>query len=266
LESVGIQEQVCACCEADRAENCDEYALDQDEVHDEGDFKGPESMFAEMNFLHGVVRAVMDSGAKSFWVDKAWFLEIGGTMKMCSGCGATGADGRSLPVAGNGVLPQFELWGCVFDGVKLRVIDRLPSKLLVGVEFWLECGLQLDLSNLCARIRVDGVEYTGPVSPTQLKVDVNEEILEVEETELVTRDILSMDLTEFSEYENDRIELRDLLLEFQDIFCGIGLVRGFDHRIVLKPVQYLRVALFAGDPQPKRTLRGQKYPSTCATA
>jgi hypothetical protein len=85
LESVGIQERVCTCCEADRAENSDEYALDQDGEHDEGDSKGPESMFVEMNFLPVVARAVMDTGAKSFWVDKAWFLEIGGTMKMCSG-------------------------------------------------------------------------------------------------------------------------------------------------------------------------------------
>jgi hypothetical protein len=97
LESVGTQERVCACNEADRAENCDEYALDQDEEHDEGDSKAPESKFVEMNFLRGVVRAVMDTGAKSFWVDMEWFIEIGGTMRMCSGSGATGADGNIFP-------------------------------------------------------------------------------------------------------------------------------------------------------------------------
>jgi hypothetical protein len=41
-----------------------------------------------------------------------------------------------------------------------------------------------------------------------------------------------MYLTKFSEDENDRIALRDLLLQFQDIFYGIGLVRRFEHRIV----------------------------------
>jgi hypothetical protein len=56
-------------------------------------------------------------------------------------------------------------------------MDRLPSKLLVGEDFWLEYGIQLDLSNLSARIGVDGVEYMGKVSPTQLKDDVNEEII-----------------------------------------------------------------------------------------
>jgi hypothetical protein len=216
-------------------ENCDGLNMGQDLDRDDDDCEGPESVFIEMNFLHGVERGVIDTGAKSFWVDKTWFLGVGGTMMKFCGPGATGADGRSLPVLGTGVLPCFELWGCEFEGLEVRVMDHLPSKILVGVKFWMEYGLQLDLSKLSARIRVDGVDYAGPVLPMQRRNYANEEIREVEETESVTKEISSMELTEFSENENEQRELRELLLEFQDVFHGIGLVVGCEHRILLKP-------------------------------
>jgi hypothetical protein len=116
----------------------------------------------------------MDAGAKSLWVDKTWFLGVGGTMKKFYGPGATGADGRSLPVSGSGVLPWFKVWGCEFDGLEVRVMDHRPSKIPVGVQFWMKYGLQLDLSKQCARIRVDGVDYAGPVLPIRRRSYVNE--------------------------------------------------------------------------------------------
>jgi hypothetical protein len=90
--------------------------MGQDSDRDNDDSEGPECMFVEMNFLHGVERAVVDTGAKPFRVDKTWFLGVDGTMKMFNSPGATSADGRRLPVSGNGVLPCFELCGCEFDG------------------------------------------------------------------------------------------------------------------------------------------------------
>jgi hypothetical protein len=127
------------------------------------------------------------------------------------------------------------VWGCEFDGLEVRVMDHLPSKILVGVQFWMKYGLQLDLSKQCARIIVDGVDYAGPVLPIRRRSYVNEEIREVEETESVTKEINSMNLTELSDDENDQRELRKLLLEFQDVFHGTGLVVGCEHRILLKP-------------------------------
>jgi hypothetical protein len=58
--------------------------MGQDLDPDDDDFEGPESVLIEMNFLHGVERGIIDIGAKSFWVDKTWFLGVGGTiMKYC---------------------------------------------------------------------------------------------------------------------------------------------------------------------------------------
>jgi hypothetical protein len=122
-----LLEIVWACCEESEIENCEELNMGHDlDRDDDDDSEGPECMFVELNFLHGVEQAVMDTGAKSFWVDKAWFLGVGGTMKEFYGPGATGADGRSLPVFGSGVLPWFKVWGCEFDGLEVRVIDHLP--------------------------------------------------------------------------------------------------------------------------------------------
>jgi hypothetical protein len=86
-------------------------------------------------------------------------------------------------------------------------MDHLPSKFLVGVKFWIKYGLQLDLSKRSARIKVDGVDYAGPVLPMQRRDSVKEEILEVEETEAVRQQINAIELAEFSEDENDQREL-----------------------------------------------------------
>jgi hypothetical protein len=83
-------------------------------------------------------------------------------------------------------------------------MDHLPSKILVVVKFWMEYGLQLDLSKLSARIIVEGVDYPGPLLPMQRINYANEEIREVEETESVTQEISSMELTEFLENENEQ--------------------------------------------------------------
>jgi hypothetical protein len=90
-------------------------------------------------------------------------------------------------------------------------MDHLHSKILVGVKFWMEYGLKLDLSKLSARISVDGVDYAGLVLPMQRRNYAKEEITEVEETESVTQEISSMELTEFSENEKEQRELRELL-------------------------------------------------------
>jgi hypothetical protein len=137
-----LLEIVCACCEESEIENLDELNMGRDlNRDDDGDSEGPECMFVDLNFLHGVERAVMDTGAKSIWVDKTWFLGVGGTMKKFYGPGATGADGRSLPVSGNDVLPCFKVWECALDGLEVRVMDHLPSKILVGVQFWIKYSL-----------------------------------------------------------------------------------------------------------------------------
>jgi hypothetical protein len=145
-------------------------------------------------------------------------------------------------------------------------MDHLPSKILVGVKFWIKYGLQLDLSKRSARIKVDGVDYAGPVLPMQRRDYVKEEILEVEETEAVRQQINAIELAEFSEDENDQRELWELLLEFQDVFHGIGLVVGFEHRILLKSDASLRVVRFAEDPRLKRTQRERRCPNTWVMA
>jgi hypothetical protein len=139
--------------------------VDGENERDE-DYSGrkAESVYVEIRFPHGVVEAVMDTGAKSFWVDKQWFLENGGRPDDSNGPVAIGADGKSLDVVGNGILPRFEMWGCKFDNIEVRVMDHLPSTILVGVTFWLKHDLKLDLGNMCGTIRVDGAEYKAKFS------------------------------------------------------------------------------------------------------
>jgi hypothetical protein len=62
------------------SENCDGLDMGQDLDCDDDYFEGPESVFIEMNFLHGVERGIIYTVAKSFWVDKTWLLGVGGTM------------------------------------------------------------------------------------------------------------------------------------------------------------------------------------------
>jgi hypothetical protein len=92
----------------------------------------------------GKTSAVIDTGAQSFWVDKAWFLAQGGTIHDDEGS-AEGADGGRLLVAGKGVLPCFTLWGHRFVEQAVRVMESLPSKVLIGSEFWRKYALKLDL-------------------------------------------------------------------------------------------------------------------------
>jgi transposase InsO family protein len=235
-----VKERICASCEVNMIDaECDLY--DDEDVMDEHVFdekcnqEEAECVYVELTLSRGTVNAVMDTGAKSFWVDKKWFMENGGLLVNCESPGASGVDGRGVAIAGEGLMPSFELWGCKFDDVPVRVMEYLPSSILIGVDFWLKHGLHLDMANLCGTVTVSGVEYGGSVTPVKCRSELNEKISNIEEVDAIEQDIQNMDLTEFSENEEHRREMRDMLLEFRDLFQGVGLVKGVEHRILLEP-------------------------------
>jgi hypothetical protein len=66
-------------------------------------------------------------------------------------------------------------------------MDRLPSEILICVKFWVEYGLQLDLSTQIEKICFGRVKYAGPVSPVQSHSCFTEDILGVEEVDRLRR-------------------------------------------------------------------------------
>jgi hypothetical protein len=191
----------------------------------------------------GRTSAVIDTGAQSFWVDKEWFLSQGGTIEDDK-IFAEGADGGRLSVAGKGVLPWFTLWGHRGFEQAVRVMENLPSKVLIGSEFWRKYALKLDLQRLCGEIDVEGQTFLGPVSTnmdgdfevtqqvSQTIRDTDENMLEIEETKTTIKE---MDLSSFSDESEEVNSMRSLLWEFKDICLGMGLVKDIEHKIELLP-------------------------------
>lgn len=150
----------------------------------------------------------VDTAAVSIWVDHAWFSQIGGTVLPCEKT-ADAVDGQHLEVVGQGML-KFELWGKHFQE-KVRILDKLPDKLLLGRQFWRRNRPRLDLAANCGAIEVEGRRFTGKIGRSQLS-DAPEALCRVLEGENVDRHLkLEGDYSEFSADPRMRKRLHDLL-------------------------------------------------------
>jgi hypothetical protein len=141
-------------------------------------------------------------------------------------------------VAGKGFLRIFTLWGHNFVEQSVRVMENLPSKVLIGSEFWRKHALKFDLQHLCGDIAVDGQNYRGPVSTNKEgDLEVAQQVHQILrdqdkcETEEPEKAIKSMDLTSFSEDSENLDSLRSLFWEFNYIFLGMELVNDVEHKI-----------------------------------
>lgn len=115
-------------------------------VDDDQDIAVPVFVFGEEQW------APADTCALSTWVDQQWFEENGGAVQETLDS-ATAVDGTELVVVGEGTI-RFELWGERFEE-RVRVMKRLPDKLLIGRRFLRRHGLHLDLETNRASIRAN---------------------------------------------------------------------------------------------------------------
>jgi hypothetical protein len=157
-----VKERICATCEVNMIDvECDLY--DDEDVMEEHMFyekctqDEAECVYVELFLSRGTVNAVMDTGAKLFWVDNKWFVENGGLLVKCESPGTSGVDGRLVAIAVGGIMPILELWGCKFYDVPVRVMEYLPSSILIGADFGLKHGFHLDMANFCGAVTVSVV-------------------------------------------------------------------------------------------------------------
>jgi len=102
---------------------------------------------------------------------------------------------------------------------------NLPNKILLGARFLKGTQAVLNWRGSCLQVSliVDGVR-------------VQPEAAIVEDVGLVKEfrdEINSLDLSEFSRDVQDRERLRRLILEFREVFTGVGTISGVEHHIKL---------------------------------
>jgi hypothetical protein len=86
-------------------------------------------------------------------VDKKAFWEMGG-YEYDDGGSASSADGSPLRVAGRGRL-DFCFWGRLFRRVRVRVMQKLPSKLPIGRQLMIKFQMDLLLGKGQGRFTVE---------------------------------------------------------------------------------------------------------------
>ena len=140
--------------------------------------------------------AIIDTAAKSIWVDKNWFMEKGGAMTAMPCGGAESADGSPLDVEGTGILQSVEIWGSKFENIPVKVMTALPSKIIFGIVFWAQADLTLKLGERTASICVNGRRVSGPVWICKTRSE-SENVRIVDEEIEVVRELNEMDLYSF---------------------------------------------------------------------
>lgn len=173
----------------------------------------------------------VDTAAVSIWVDYAWFIRIGGNVLPCDEK-AEAVDGHHLEVVGQGIL-SFELWGRPFHE-SVRVLHKMPDKILIGRKFWRRNKLHLDLAANCGVIEIDGTRFGGIIGKRK-PPDAPEAVRKVLEGADVDRHLkLEADYSEFSTDPVMQKRLHDLLWSRREVFKGLGRIKGVKHEIVLK--------------------------------
>ncbi len=120
------------------------------------------------------------TAARSVLVDKDWNVNNGGLV-MEDGGSATEADGDHLQVAGRGKM-RLVIWGDEFM-VDVRVMERLPDRIVIGRAFWREHKLVMNLALNIGSIYSRGRRITGPISESNSIVEAEEDVRQVVEDE-----------------------------------------------------------------------------------
>jgi hypothetical protein len=121
-------------------------------------------------------------------------------------------DVSSLDVLGHGS----QWWGRAFEGVPVRILRRMPSRVLIGRKFLLEQTIVLDLHKGSRSFQINGVTYQGRIVNDPGFMQGTEEVAVI--TEDVTSSKKEMDIYGFGSGEEDHDALRCLILEYSDVF------------------------------------------------
>ena len=176
------------------------------------------------------VLSIVDTGAFSIWIDQNLFQELGGTL-IPEETVAMDVIGRPVEVVGRGYV-DFGLWGCKIYAQNFRIMKRLPCQVLIGRQFLLLYGLQMDFEKLRGCITVRKRKYWGEV---QLSSMAHEQVRAVVEDMEVDTTIQELPLIEFYPSPKMQQKLRDILWKHRQIFKGVGCIKGLKHKIRLHP-------------------------------
>lgn len=138
----------------------------------------------------------------------------------------------------------------------VRVLSRLPEKLLIDRKFWRRNALCLDLSTNRGAIRVGGARHEGLIGKS----------ISCKATETICRALEGADLDQHLKCEADyskfssnlgmQQRLKDLLWTKRDIFKGVGRINGVKHEIILKEgARPIRQPLRKRSPKEQDVLR-----------
>jgi hypothetical protein len=123
--------------------------------------------------------------------------------------------------------------GSCFEGVSVRILRRMPSRVLIGRKFLLEQKMVLDLHKGSGSFHINGVTYQGRIVNDPGFMQGTEEVAVI--TKDVTFRIKELDLSGFGSGEKDQEALRSLLLEYSDVFSPTTeTVPGVEYKIVIK--------------------------------
>jgi transposase InsO family protein len=179
-------------------------------------------------------KAELDTGTSSAWMDARLFAKMGGEV-IESQVLAHGADGSKLRVVGEAREELgINLWG---RNMRLRVklIDPLPAKLLLGCQCMENWGMVLDLSQKPPFGYFRGSPGGGALRP-RVQSPGSELIASVDELLSIRDQISTLDLCGFSDRTPWVEQLRKALNDHADVFCASGAtelveISGVSHKI-----------------------------------
>jgi hypothetical protein len=160
----------------------------------------------------GPLSATVDTRDESIWVGWAEFVERGGTEFEEEDTLAQSADGSPLAVVAKGKL-SFSLWGKFFHKLAVRIMQRLPSSMLLGIRFVIgRLRMSMDFETGQGSFVLPQGKFCGNISDTEEHADSLEEVRVVAKVE-VPIPLRELDMGDFGTEEKQEA-IRTLLMKY----------------------------------------------------
>ena len=172
---------------------------------------------------------IIDSAAFSMWLDYNQFREVVQDLQHDESEGARSADGGKLATHGRATV-SFVLWKCKFNNVPVRMMNPLPSGILIGRQFLHRYAFEMNYRTLRGSMRVEQFVIQGELSHNDSEAEHVMELIESVEVDTV---IKQMSFDEFGNKESCS-SLKAVVWKHRDLFKGMGTIRGCEHNIVLR--------------------------------
>jgi hypothetical protein len=191
-----------------------DYANDDLADPPDGDFVAGQASRVTVSVIRaaGPLTANVDTGADSTWVGWA---EGGGTEFEKEDTLAQSADGTPFTVVGKGKL-SFSLWGKFFNSLPVRIMQELPSGMLLGNRFIIGgLRMSMDFETGQGSCVLPQGKFCGSISEPEEQSDSLEEVRAVAEVEVPIA-LRELGLGEFGT-EEEQEALRTLLLKYREV-------------------------------------------------